>query len=73
MHEGGTFVGRGIDGIGLLRRFCQDVRNVSSRFYVISADEDASLRAMARWSGADGYLRKPLHQEELLSLLVAAA
>ncbi len=63
----------GADGIGLLRRFCQDVRNVSSRFYVISADEDASLRAMARWSGADGYLRKPLHQEELLSLLVAAA
>jgi|GEM_PF-1089733 len=61
------------DGIGLLRRFCQDVRNISSRFYVISADEDASLRAMARWSGADGYLRKPLHQDQLLSLLVAAA
>lgn len=61
----------GADGIGLLRRFCQDVRNVSSRFYVISADEDASLRAMAQWSGADGYLRKPLHQAELLGLLAS--
>jgi DNA-binding response OmpR family regulator len=61
-----------IDGIELLRRFSADVRNMASRFYVITAEEDPALRQLARQSGADGYLTKPLKPEQVLSLLQAA-
>ncbi len=58
-----------IDGIELLRRFSADVKNLASRFYIITAEEDPALRQLARQSGADGYLTKPLQPEALLSLL----
>jgi two-component system chemotaxis response regulator CheY len=61
-----------IDGIELLRRFSSDVRNLASRFYIITAEEDPALRQLARQSGADGYLTKPLQPEALLSLLTVA-
>jgi DNA-binding response OmpR family regulator len=61
-----------IDGIELLRRFSSDVRNLASRFYIITAEEDPALRQLARQSGADGYLTKPLQPEALLGLLTAA-
>ena len=62
-----------IDGIELLRRFSADVRNLASRFYIITAEEDPALRQLARQSGADGYLTKPLQPEALLGLLTSAA
>jgi DNA-binding response OmpR family regulator len=60
-----------VDGIELLRRFCADVKNLSSRFYIITAEEDQALRTLARESGADGFLTKPLGPRALLDLLVA--
>jgi DNA-binding response OmpR family regulator len=60
-----------VDGIELLRRFSSDVKNVASRFYIITAEEDAALRTLAHRSGADGYLTKPLQQRALLDLLPA--
>jgi DNA-binding response OmpR family regulator len=60
-----------VDGIELLRRFSSDVKNVASRFYIITAEEDAALRTLAHRSGADGYLTKPLQQRALLELLPA--
>lgn len=60
-----------VDGIELLRRFSSDVKNVSSRFYIITAEEDAALRSLAHRSGADGYLTKPLEPRQLLDLLAA--
>jgi DNA-binding response OmpR family regulator len=62
-----------IDGIELLRRFSSDVKNLASRFYIITAEEDPALRQLARQSGADGYLTKPLQPEALLGLLSTAA
>ena len=61
----------GMDGIELLRRFSADVRNCTSKLYVITAADDESLRALAQRSGADGYLIKPLKQRALLDLLAA--
>ena len=60
-----------VDGIELLRRFSSDVKNVASRFYIITAEEDEALRTLARESGADGFLTKPLGPRALLDLLVA--
>ncbi|HXN56094.1 MAG TPA: response regulator [Myxococcales bacterium] len=60
-----------VDGIELLRRFCADVKNLSSRFYIITAEEDEAMRTLARESGADGFLTKPLGPRALLDLLVA--
>ena len=60
-----------VDGIELLRRFSADVKNLGSRFYIITADEDAALRTLAQRSGADGFLTKPLAARALLDLLVA--
>jgi CheY-like chemotaxis protein len=56
-------------GIDLIRHFVKDVRSVTSRFYAISASEDAVLRDAARRAGADGYLRKPLRARQILGLL----
>ena len=50
-----------------------DVRNLASRFYIITAEEDPALRQLARQSGADGYLTKPLQPDALLGLLSTAA
>ena|SRR5438128_2954911 len=61
----------GMDGIEVLRRFSADVRNCASKLYVITAADDESLRTLARRSGADGYLTKPLKQKTLLELLAA--
>ncbi len=61
----------GMDGIELLRRFSADVRNCASRLYVITAADDEALRTLARRSGADGYLTKPLQPKVLLELLTA--
>jgi len=60
-----------MDGIEVLRRFSADVRNCASKLYVITAADDETLRALARRSGADGYLTKPLKQQALLDLLAA--
>ena len=61
----------GMDGIELLRRFSADVRNCASKLYVITAADDEALRALAKRSGADGYLTKPLKQKALLEILAA--
>ena len=61
----------GMDGIELLRRFSADVRNCASKLYVITAADDEALRALAKRSGADGYLTKPLKQKALLETLAA--
>ena len=61
----------GMDGIELLRRFSADVRNCASKLYVITAADDEALRGLAKRSGADGYLTKPLKQKALLELLAA--
>lgn len=60
-----------VDGIELLRRFSADVKNLASRFYIISGEESEQLRQLANRSGADGYLTKPLQQRALLELLPA--
>jgi two-component system, sensor histidine kinase and response regulator len=56
-------------GIALIRRFMKDVRNVTSRFYTISATDGAALRGAALGAGADGHLPKPLRARQVLSLL----
>jgi DNA-binding response OmpR family regulator len=61
----------GVNGIELLRRFSADVRNCTSRMYVVSAADDEELRAEARRCGADGFLKKPLDRKTLLGLLAA--
>jgi CheY-like chemotaxis protein len=60
-----------VNGIDLLRRFSADVRNCTSRLYIISSADDEALRAEAKRCGADGYLTKPLHRKALLDLLAA--
>jgi DNA-binding response OmpR family regulator len=60
-----------VDGIELLRRFSADVKNLASRFYIITSEEDSALRTLAHRTGADGYLTKPLQQRALLDLLAA--
>ena len=59
----------GMDGIEVLQRFSGDVRNCAARLYVITASDDPSLRRLAKASGADGYLTKPLDRNALLELL----
>jgi DNA-binding response OmpR family regulator len=49
-----------------LRRFCAEVRTCAAKLYVITASGD---REMARRSGADGFLTKPLKQKALLDLI----
>jgi DNA-binding response OmpR family regulator len=61
----------GMDGIEVLRRFSADVRNCAAKLYVITASDDPSLRTLAKRSGADGYLTKPLDRNALLELLTA--
>src|SRR5438067_1372102 len=61
----------GVDGIELLQRFSADIRNCASKLYVITATDDEALRGLAKRSGADGYLTKPLKQKALLDLLAA--